>query len=204
MHRPLILASTSPYRRALLEKLGLPFACIAPQVDEQPQTGESAEALVERLARAKAAAIAAQYPDALVIGSDQVAVIDGAILGKPHSHYRAFAQLQAASGKSVTFLTGLALSNQASGALLSLVEPFEVRFRTLNEQSIEHYLRLEQPYDCAGSFKSEGLGICLFEALSGRDPNALIGLPLIALIDLLTELGYDTLAAARAAQSTRT
>ncbi|MBP7547325.1 MAG: septum formation inhibitor Maf [Corallincola sp.] len=204
MHRPLILASTSPYRRALLEKLGLPFACIAPQVDEQPQTGESAQALVERLARAKAAAIAAQYPDALVIGSDQVAVIDGVILGKPHSHDRAFAQLQAASGKAVTFLTGLALVHQAGGRVLSLVEPFEVKFRRLSEQSIEHYLRLEQPYDCAGSFKSEGLGISLFEALQGRDPNALIGLPLIALIDLLTELGYDTLAAARAAQSTRT
>ncbi len=204
MHRPLILASTSPYRRALLEKLGLPFACIAPQVDEQPQTGESAQALVERLARAKAAVIAAQYPDALVIGSDQVAVIDGVILGKPHSHDRAFAQLQAASGKAVTFLTGLALVHQAGGRVLSLVEPFEVKFRRLSEQSIEHYLRLEQPYDCAGSFKSEGLGISLFEALQGRDPNALIGLPLIALIDLLTELGYDTLAAARAAQSTRT
>lgn len=204
MHRPLILASTSPYRRALLEKLGLPFACIAPQVDEQPQTGESAQALVERLARAKAVAIAAQYPDALVIGSDQVAVIDGVILGKPHSHDRAFAQLQAASGKAVTFLTGLALVHQAGGRVLSLVEPFEVKFRRLSEQSIEHYLRLEQPYDCAGSFKSEGLGISLFEALQGRDPNALIGLPLIALIDLLTELGYDTLAAARAAQSTRT
>lgn len=204
MHRPLILASTSPYRRALLEKLRLPFACIAPQVDEQPQTGESAQALVERLARAKAAAIAAQYPDALVIGSDQVAVIDGVILGKPHSHDRAFAQLQAASGKAVTFLTGLALVHQAGGRVLSLVEPFEVKFRRLSEQSIEHYLRLEQPYDCAGSFKSEGLGISLFEALQGRDPNALIGLPLIALIDLLTELGYDTLAAARAAQSTRT
>lgn len=204
MHRPLILASTSPYRRALLEKLGLPFACIAPQVDEQPQTGESAQALVERLARAKAAAIAAQYPDALVIGSDQVAVIDGVILGKPHSHDRAFAQLQAASGKAVTFLTGLALVHQAGGRVLSLVEPFEVKFRRLSEQSIEHYLRLEQPYDCAGSFKSEGLGISLFEALQGRDPNALIGLPLIALIDLLTELGYDTLAAARTAQSTRT
>lgn len=204
MHRPLILASTSPYRRTLLEKLGLPFSCIAPQVDEQAHAGESANALVERLALAKAAAVAAQYPDALVIGSDQVAVIDGVILGKPHSHERAFAQLQAASGKTVTFLTGLALIHKAGEAALSLVEPFEVKFRPLSEQAIEHYLRLEQPYECAGSFKSEGLGIVLFEALNGRDPNALIGLPLIALNDLLAQLGYDTLAAARAAQSTRT
>lgn len=204
MHRPLILASTSPYRRALLDKLGLPFACVAPHVDEQPLAGESAMALVKRLALAKAAAVAAQHPDALVIGSDQVAVIDGVILGKPHSHERAFAQLQAASGKRVTFLTGLALVHQAGEVALSLVEPFEVKFRPLTEQTIEHYLRLEQPYECAGSFKSEGLGIVLFEALTGRDPNALIGLPLIALIDLLAQLGYDPLAAARAAQSIRT
>lgn len=204
MHRPIILASTSPYRRALLDKLGLPFACVAPHVDEQPLAGESAMALVKRLALAKAAAVAAQHPDALVIGSDQVAVIDGVILGKPHSHERAFAQLQAASGKRVTFLTGLALVHQAGEVALSLVEPFEVKFRPLTEQTIEHYLRLEQPYECAGSFKSEGLGIVLFEALTGRDPNALIGLPLIALIDLLAQLGYDPLAAARAAQSIRT
>lgn len=203
MHRPLILASTSRYRRALLEKFGIPFSCIAPAVDETPQPHESAAQLVQRLALAKAMAVAADNPDALVIGSDQVAVIDDQIIGKPHSHERAFSQLQAASGKSVTFLTGLALVHLEDGQQLSLVEPFEVHFKELDEASIEHYLRLEQPYECAGSFKSEGLGILLFDRLSGRDPNTLIGLPLIALHELLGSLGYDVLAAARAAQSRR-
>ncbi len=200
MHRPLILASTSRYRRALLEKFAIPFKCIAPEVDETPKPHESAAQLVERLALAKALAVAADNPDALVIGSDQVAVIDGQIIGKPHSHERACRQLQAASGQKVTFLTGLALVHLASGQQLSLVEPFDVHFKPLDDASIEHYLRLEQPYECAGSFKSEGLGILLFDSLSGRDPNTLIGLPLIALHELLGRVGYDVLAAARAAQ----
>lgn len=200
MHRPLILASTSRYRRALLEKFAIPFKCIAPEVDETPKPHESAAQLVERLALAKALAVAADNPDALVIGSDQVAVIDGQIIGKPHSHERACRQLQAVSGQKVTFLTGLALVHLASGQQLSLVEPFDVHFKPLDDASIEHYLRLEQPYECAGSFKSEGLGILLFDSLSGRDPNTLIGLPLIALHELLGRVGYDVLAAARAAQ----
>ena len=185
----LILASSSPFRRAILEKLGLPFETLSPQLDETPQAQESAEQLVQRLARAKAVAAAQTHPDALIIGSDQVAVIDGQILGKPGEHARAVAQLRRASGRSVTFLTGLCLYNAASQQAQTEVVPFRVVFRELSEQQIENYLRAEKPYNCAGSFKSEGLGIALFERLEGDDPNTLIGLPLIRLVRMLEQEG---------------
>ncbi len=186
---PLILASTSRYRKALLEKLGLPFQCASPEVDETPIPGESAEALVRRLARAKAMAIAERHDHGLIIGSDQVCVCDGQILGKPGTVENAVAQLMRAQGKRVTFLTGLCVIDAASGHAEQIVEPFAVHFRSLDEAAIRRYVEAELPLDCAGSFKCEGMGIVLFEALEGRDPNALIGLPLIALINLLGRHG---------------
>ncbi len=189
----LLLASTSPYRKMLLEKLQLPFDCAAPQVDETPLPGESAEALVLRLAAAKAQALALAYPEHLIIGSDQVCVIDGNITGKPHTEENARAQLRQASGQAVTFYTGLALYNGRSKQLQALCEPFHVHFRALSEAEIAAYVRLEQPLNCAGSFKSEGLGIALFDRLEGRDPNALIGLPLIALLEMLRAEGINPL-----------
>lgn len=189
----LLLASTSPYRKMLLEKLQLPFDCAAPQVDETPLPGESAEALVLRLAAAKAQALALAYPEHLIIGSDQVCVIDGNITGKPHTEVNARAQLRQASGQAVTFYTGLALYNGRSKQLQALCEPFHVHFRALSEAEIAAYVRLEQPLNCAGSFKSEGLGIALFDRLEGRDPNALIGLPLIALLEMLRAEGINPL-----------
>lgn len=185
----LVLASTSPFRKALLTKLGLAFEVAAPEVDESPQANEHPAQLVERLACAKARKVAQQQPDALIIGSDQVAVIDGKILGKPGNHDKAVEQLQQASGKIVTFLTGLCLHNAANGQYQSEVVPFKVVFRALTDGQIENYLRAEQPYNCAGSFKSEGLGIALFERLEGEDPNSLIGLPLIRLIQMLEKEG---------------
>ncbi|AEF44974.1 Septum formation protein Maf [Serratia sp. AS12] len=190
----LLLASTSSYRKMLLEKLHLPFICAAPQVDETPMAGESAEALVLRLATAKAQALAAAYPEHLIIGSDQVCVIEGKITGKPHTEENACAQLRQASGQKVTFYTGLALYNSRSKHLQVLCEPFHVHFRTLSEAEISAYVRLEQPLNCAGSFKSEGLGIALFDKLEGRDPNALIGMPLIALLEMLRAEGINPLA----------
>ncbi|WP_421271139.1 Maf family protein [Aeromonas taiwanensis] len=189
MQMPLILASTSRYRKALLEKLGLPFQCASPEVDETPIPGESAEALVRRLARAKAMAIAERHDHGLIIGSDQVCVCDGQILGKPGTVENAVAQLMRAQGKRVTFLTGLCVIDAASGHAEQIVEPFAVHFRSLDEAAIRRYVEAELPLDCAGSFKCEGMGIVLFEALEGRDPNALIGLPLIALINLLGRHG---------------
>lgn len=189
----LLLASTSPYRKMLLEKLQLPFDCAAPQVDETPLPGESAEALVLRLATAKAQALALAYPEHLIIGSDQVCVIDGSITGKPHTEVNARAQLRQASGQAVTFYTGLALYNGRSKKLQALCEPFHVHFRALSEAEIAAYVRLEQPLNCAGSFKSEGLGIALFDRLEGRDPNTLIGLPLIALLEMLRAEGINPL-----------
>lgn len=189
----LLLASTSPYRKMLLEKLQLPFDCAAPQVDETPLPGESAEALVLRLATAKAQALALAYPEHLIIGSDQVCVIDGSITGKPHTEENARAQLRQASGQAVTFYTGLALYNGRSKQLQALCEPFHVHFRALSEAEIAAYVRLEQPLNCAGSFKSEGLGIALFDRLEGRDPNTLIGLPLIALLEMLRAEGINPL-----------
>ena len=185
----LVLASTSPFRRDILEKLGLPFDCHAPEVDETPHTGESPSQLVERLSIAKAQAVAAHLKEGLVIGSDQVAVIDNDILGKPGNHENAVMQLERAAGKTVTFLTGLALVNASAGSIQADVVPFKVVFRKLTREQIENYLNAEQPYNCAGSFKSEGLGIALFERLEGDDPNTLIGLPLIRLIRMLEKEG---------------
>ncbi|EKS6646989.1 septum formation inhibitor Maf [Enterobacter hormaechei] len=181
----LVLASTSPYRRMLLEKLGIPFECAAPDVDETPQPGESPRHLVMRLAKEKAQSLAVRYPAHLIIGSDQVCVLDGEITGKPHTEENACQQLLRARGSIVTFYTGLALYNSASGHLQTECEPFDVHFRHLSEQEILDYVRRERPLNCAGSFKSEGLGIALFDKLDGRDPNTLVGLPLIALCQML-------------------
>ncbi|MGY3892888.1 Maf family protein [Aeromonas enterica] len=189
MPTQLILASTSRYRKALLEKLALPFECAAPEVDESPLPGEPAEALVARLALTKASAIADRFDQGLIIGSDQVCVCDGQILGKPGTVEKAVAQLMAAQGRSVTFHTGLCVLDATSGRAEQLVEPFTVHFRTLNEAALRRYVEAELPLDCAGSFKCEGMGIVLFKGLEGRDPNALIGLPLIGLIELLARHG---------------
>lgn len=185
----IVLASTSPFRKSVLEKLGLAFDCHAPEVDETPQAGETPAQLVERLSIAKAQAVAAHYKQGFIIGSDQVAVIDDDILGKPGNHENAVAQLERASGKTVTFLTSLALVNAESGSIQAEVVPFKVVFRQLTRQQIVNYLNAEQPYNCAGSFKSEGLGIAMFERLEGDDPNTLIGLPLIRLIRMLEKEG---------------
>jgi MAF protein len=195
---PLILASTSEYRKQLLAKLCLPFDCIDPNVDESPLTNETPEALVRRLAIAKAKAGAARFgqthaASALCIGSDQVAVINNELVGKPLTVDKAIAQLTQASGKSITFYTGLALYNGETGQLSADVEPFIVHFRTLSAGQITNYVHKEQPLYCAGSFKSEGLGIALFERLEGRDPNTLIGLPLILLTQMLAEHGVQVL-----------
>jgi len=181
----LVLASTSPYRRALLEKLGVTVECAAPGVDETALPGETPRHLVLRLAQAKAQALAERYPQHLIIGSDQVCVLDGEITGKPLTEENAVKQLMKARGNIVTFYTGLALYNSATGHLQTECEPFDVHFRHLSEQEITDYLRKERPLNCAGSFKSEGLGITLFERLEGRDPNTLVGLPLIALCQML-------------------
>ena len=183
---PLILASTSRYRQALLHKLGLPFSSAAPDTDETPQPGESAAQLVLRLAQAKAASVARQFDQGWVIGSDQVCAIDDRILGKPGNHAQAVLQLRMLAGRAVTFYTGLCLWDAASQQYQLTMEPFVVHFRALSDSVIENYLQQEQPYDCAGSFKSEALGICLFDRFEGRDPNTLIGLPLIALTDMFS------------------
>lgn len=191
--RRLLLASTSPFRRELLARLGLPFTVQAPAVDETRLPGEAAPALVARLAEQKARAVAQSAPTALIIGSDQVAVLDGDIIGKPGDHPRAVAQLQRASGRTVIFYTGLCLLDSASGQCQVAVEEFRVVFRPLTATMIEAYLQREQPYQCAGSFKSEGLGIALFERLEGDDPTSLIGLPLIRLIRMLEAAGTAVL-----------
>ncbi len=193
MKRPLVLASTSPFRRALLERLGLPFTTAAPEVNETRLPGEPPQVLVLRLAEAKARAVAPVHPGALIIGSDQVACIDDQVLGKPGDRDQAIAQLQRASGRAVVFQTGLCLLNTMTGRAQTLVEPFRVHFRPLTVERIEGYLDRERPYNCAGSFKSEGLGIALFERLEGDDPSALVGLPLIRLVTLLESEGLDPL-----------
>jgi MAF protein len=188
---PLVLASSSPYRRELLTRLRLPFSCCSPDIDESRQPGESAEALVRRLSQSKAQALASTFPEHLIIGSDQVAVLGDQVIGKPHHFEGALQQLRAASGKSLTFLTGLTLLNSQSGQMQTDCIPFTVHFRPLSDAQISRYLHAEQPYDCAGSFKSEGLGISLFRSTEGSDANSLIGLPLIRLVDMLQAAGIE-------------
>ncbi|ARS49683.1 septum formation inhibitor Maf [Ectopseudomonas mendocina] len=188
----LLLASSSPYRRELLDRLQLPFSWQSPSIDESRREGEAAIDLVKRLAEEKARALASSHPDHLIIGSDQVAVLDdGQILGKPHDLPRAQQQLRAASGSSVTFLTGLALLNTSNGRCQVDCVPFTVHFRQLSDEQILRYLQREQPFDCAGSFKSEGLGISLFRSTEGADTTSLIGLPLIRLVDMLLNEGIE-------------
>ncbi|PTA73427.1 MULTISPECIES: Maf family nucleotide pyrophosphatase [unclassified Stenotrophomonas] len=184
----LVLASTSRYRRELLQRLGLPFDCARPEVDETPLRGEAPQALAVRLAAAKAAEVAARHPGAWVIGSDQVADLNGQPLGKPGTVEAACAQLAAMSGQTVRFHTAISLTRD--GESLAALDMTEVRFRTLEQAEIARYVAAEQPLDCAGSFKCEGLGISLFEAIDNRDPSALIGLPLIALCGLLRKAGF--------------
>jgi septum formation protein len=190
----LILGSTSRYRRDLLERLRLPFECVAPQVDETPLAGERPADLALRLALAKAHAVAALSPGAVVIGSDQVADLDGEPIGKPGSHEGAVAQLRAMSGRSIVFQTAVAVVHALRGFEASARVPVTVRFRVLSDDEIEQYLRVEQPYDCAGSAKSETLGIALLEAIESDDPTALVGLPLIRTCALLRQAGIDPLA----------
>jgi MAF protein len=191
---PLILASSSPYRRELLSRLGIEFQTFSPSIDESRLTDETAEELVVRLSIEKAKAVAQSHQDALIIGSDQVATVSGKILGKPGSHEKAVDQLMNASGQRVTFFTGLTLYNSKTGIGQSCCVPFHVQFRNLRQSEVENYLKKEKPYNCAGSFKSEGLGICLFERMEGEDPNALVGLPLIQLISMLRKAGVEILA----------
>lgn len=181
----LVLASTSIYRRELLQRLQLPFETVAPELDEIPLDGESARETSLRLAQEKARAVAKSYPNALIIGSDQVALLEGQQLGKPLTHERAFAQLKFMCGKTTVFYTALALFNSRTGRMQTGVEETHVTLRPLGDAEIERYLRKEQPYHCAGSAKSEGLGIALIQHMSGNDPNALVGLPLILLCDML-------------------
>ncbi|MFY1018838.1 Maf family protein [Ectopseudomonas khazarica] len=188
----LLLASSSPYRRELLDRLQLPFTWQSPSIDETRLAGETGIDLVRRLAEAKARALADQHPGHLIIGSDQVAILsDGQILGKPHDLPRAQQQLRAASGSSVTFLTGLALLDTGSGRCQVDCVPFTVHFRPLDDGQILRYLQREQPFDCAGSFKSEGLGISLFRSTQGEDATSLVGLPLIRLVDMLLNEGVE-------------
>ncbi len=186
---PLLLASSSPYRRELLQRLRLPFSWASPDLDERRRDDETAADLVRRLARQKAEALATSHPGHLIIGSDQVAVLGEHVLGKPHSFERACEQLLAASGQQVTFLTGLALLNTASGHCQVDCVPFTVTLRELSLEQVERYLKAEQPFDCAGSFKAEGLGVSLFRSTHGCDATSLIGLPLIRLVDMLLKEG---------------
>lgn len=185
----LVLASTSTYRRELLNRLGVPFETTSPDCDESPLPGETPVQLAERLAEAKARAVADRFPDALIIGSDQVAYVGDRTFGKPGSRERAIAQLQALRGRSVVFHTGLCLLNAATGRAQLQGIPTEVRFRELSDVEIERYVAKEDALNCAGSAKSEGLGIALLDYLRGDDPNALIGLPLIALCNMLRAEG---------------
>lgn len=190
----LVLASTSRYRKALLERLRVPFDVAAPHVDERELPGEAPGATACRLAEAKARAVVARFPNALVIGSDQVADADGIAISKPGDHPSAVAQLRALSGRAIVFHTAVALIDAPSGRVQQRLVDVRSTFRTLSPASIEHYLRRETPYDCAGGVKSEALGIALFERIESDDPTALIGLPLIALTDMLRAEGIDVLA----------
>ena len=189
----IVLASTSKYRRELLARLGLPFEVASPQVDETALPDEAPQDTARRLAEAKARAVADRFPRALIIGSDQVAVLEGVHLGKPGDHANALRQLKAMRGKEVVFHTALCLYDAASGSTRTRVVPFCVRFRDYSDAQIERYLQREQPYDCAGSARCEGLGIALIAEMRGDDPNALIGLPLIALTEMLAAQGLDVL-----------
>jgi septum formation protein len=191
--RPLILGSTSVYRRELLQRLRLPFEVVAPHVDETPLPGESPQTLAERLAMAKARAVAQLHPHAVVIGSDQVADLDGEPLGKPGNHERAVLQLQRMRGRTVVFQTAVAVVCQETGFAGQALSQVMVRFRPLTDQAIDTYLHAEQPYDCAGSAKSEGLGIALLESIDNQDPTALVGLPLIHTCRLLRAAGVPLL-----------
>ena len=191
--RRLVLASSSRYRHALLSRLGLPFEWAAPEVDEAAQAGEPFERTARRLAELKARAVAPRFPDALIIGSDQVASCAGERMGKPGNHENALKQLRHASGRTTRFETAVCVLDAASGRLVARTVPCEVRFRELADAQIEEYLHREQPYDCAGSAKSEGLGIALIAAIRTDDPTSLIGLPLMALTELLEELGLPVI-----------
>lgn len=193
-NRPLVLGSTSPYRRELLSRLRLPFITVSPEVDETPWPGESPSILAQRLALAKARAVAALHPEAVVIGSDQVADLQGTPLGKPGDHARATRQLQQMRGQAVLFHTAVAVVCADSGFAQQAMAEVRVRFRSLSDDEIEAYLRSETPYDCAGSAKSEGLGIALLSAIESDDPTALIGLPLIRTCQLLREAGVRLIA----------
>jgi len=187
----LVLASTSPFRQQILHKLNIDFEVDSPDVNEQALENESPVELVKRLSKTKALAVSKRHPQALIIGSDQVAVLNEQILGKPHTYDNAVKQLKAASGNRVEFLTGLCLYNSATQQAQIACVPFTVHFRQLSDEQIERYLKHDQPYNSAGSFKSEGLGITLFEKLEGDDPNTLIGLPLIELVRMLQKEGIE-------------
>ena len=189
----LVLGSSSPFRKALLEKLDLSFDCDSPDIDETPLKNEHPRDMVVRLAKEKANAIAERHPQAIIIASDQCATLDGQIIGKPGNHDAAVEQLTNASGRAVTFYTSLCVYNAGTNQYQETVEPFYVYFRELSESQIENYLKKEEPYNCAGSFKSEGLGISLFERLEGNDPNTLIGLPLIQLIKMLEKFNINVI-----------
>lgn len=191
--KQLILGSSSPFRRAILDKLQLNYSCHSPDIDESPLANEPPEQLVARLSLQKAEKVAQEYSDALIIGSDQVAIINDEVLGKPGNHENATRQLSKLSGNKVTFLTALTLLNSETGNSQTEVVPFYVYFRELTPAMIENYLRAEQPYNCAGSFKSEALGIVLFDKLEGEDPNTLIGMPLIRLVRMLEAEGLAVL-----------
>jgi septum formation protein len=186
----LILASSSKYRKELLSRLGIPFSTSSPSIDETPLQGETTDQLIERLSNQKAAVVAAQFPSAWVIGSDQVADLKGVAIGKPGNHEKALAQLKMMQGKTVTFKTGLCLMQQVSKRSIYMCVPTMVRFHELDDATLENYLHIEKPYDCAGSAKSEGMGIILLSEINSNDPTALIGLPLIALTGLLRTVGF--------------
>jgi septum formation protein len=202
MH-PIVLASTSPYRRALLERLGLPFVAIAPEVEEATRPGESPHALAARLAEAKARSVGARYPGAVVIGSDQVSVLDGRPSGKPGDARANVEVLMASSGRRVEFLTGLCVIDGPRGQTRLEVVPYSVWFRPLERRQAEAYVAVEQAWDCAGGFRCEGLGAALFDRMEGEDPTALVGLPLIALTRMLGETGIDVLLQAQSSRAER-
>ena len=187
--KTLVLGSTSPFRKALLQRFNLDFNVASPDIDETLQEGETAENYVKRLSLEKARAVAEEHPNSLIIGSDQCSVLNGIIRGKPGNHENAVRQLTESSGKRVTFLTGLCLLNSTENSYQLDLIPFHVDFRILQNKEIESYLLAEQPYSCAGSFKSEGLGITLFKRMHGEDPTSLIGLPLIRLAEMLRKEG---------------